>query len=85
MCDAFAACRLSLPQLDVCCRSAQLMAASCDVEAMPTPEVPEHFICPISLQIMRDPVLASDEQTCELPVAVSSVARHPYGDSCDTI
>ena len=27
--------------------------------------VPEDFLCPITLEIMKDPVIASDEQTCE--------------------
>ena len=37
---------------------------------------PAQFICPISLDVMRDPVLASDEQTCRV---------HPHACCCHLI
>ena len=30
----------------------------------PHPEPPPQFMCPITLQLMKDPVVASDSQTC---------------------
>lgn len=51
------------------------MAATSDEE--PKVEPPEHLKCPISLQIMRDPVIASDEQTCKRAIFLSADAPQP--------
>ena len=36
-----------------------------DATPSPTTAVPDHFICPISLEIMQDPVICSDGNTYE--------------------
>ena len=41
--------------------------SSVGVPGMRAPvSTPEQFLCPITLEIMRDPVVASDEHTCKL-------------------
>ena len=60
----------------------QAVAGGCDgalvraVATSPPPEPPAEFVCPITLELMRDPVLASDGHAYERQAIECWIAKH---------
>jgi hypothetical protein len=44
---------------------------------MAAPEVPEEFCCPISFEVMKDPVIMPDCHTYEQSVVAEALSRRP--------
>ena len=61
------------------------ISAALDAHAAPVPatrpaQPPDHFLCPITLEIMQTPVIASDNHACERPFTSGHAGLHGLAD-----